>query len=61
MLGITRALLRQNRPEKAESPTEVTERADPLSTMMDEGSVEVGGWTEVKLPTSEVVRSWRRL
>jgi hypothetical protein len=61
MSGITRALLRQNGPEKVESPTEVTGRADPLSTMMDEGLVEVGGWTEVKLPTSEVVCSWRRL
>jgi hypothetical protein len=38
-----------------ESPTEVIERAGPLSTMMDEGLVEVGGCTEVKLPTYEVV------
>jgi hypothetical protein len=37
------------------SPTEVTGRADPLPTTMDEGSVEVGGRIEVKLPTSEVV------
>jgi hypothetical protein len=29
--------------------------ADPLPTMMDEGSVEVGGRTEVKLPASDVV------
>jgi hypothetical protein len=29
--------------------------ADPLPTMMGEGSVEVGRWTEVKLPTSKVV------
>jgi hypothetical protein len=40
---------------RAESPTEVTERADPLPTTMDEGLVEVGGRTEVKLPASEVV------
>jgi hypothetical protein len=33
----------------------VTGRADPLPTMMDEGSVEVGGRTEVKLPASEVM------
>jgi hypothetical protein len=33
----------------------MTERADPLPTIMDEGSVEVGGQTEVKLRTSEVV------
>jgi hypothetical protein len=38
-----------------ESPTEVTGRADPLSTTMDKGSVEVGGRTEVKLPASDVV------
>jgi hypothetical protein len=40
---------------RAESPTEVIERAGLLSTMMDEGLVEVGGYTEVKLPTYEVV------
>jgi hypothetical protein len=33
----------------------VTRRADLLPTMMDEGSVEVGGQTEVKLPAFEVV------
>jgi hypothetical protein len=33
----------------------VTGRADPLQTTMDEGSVEVGGRTEDKLSTSEVV------
>jgi hypothetical protein len=33
----------------------VTGRADPLSTTMDEGSVEVVGRTEVKLPAFEVV------
>jgi hypothetical protein len=33
----------------------VTERVDPLATMMDEGSVKVGGRTEVKLPSSDVV------
>jgi hypothetical protein len=33
----------------------VTERADPLPIMMDEGSVKVGGRIEVKLPASEVV------
>jgi hypothetical protein len=33
----------------------VTGRADPLPTMLYEGSVEVGGRTEVKLPASEVV------
>jgi hypothetical protein len=33
----------------------VTGRADPLPKMMDEGSVEVVGRTEVKLPASEVV------
>jgi hypothetical protein len=38
----------------AESPTEVTRRADMLPTMMDEGSIELGGWTEVKLLASEV-------
>jgi hypothetical protein len=38
-----------------ESPTKVTERADMLPTMMDEGSVEVGGRTEVKLSASKVV------
>jgi hypothetical protein len=30
-------------------------RADPLPTMMDEGSIELGGQTEVKLPASNVV------
>jgi hypothetical protein len=33
----------------------VTGRADPLPTTMHEGSVEVGGRTEDKLPASEVV------
>jgi hypothetical protein len=33
----------------------VTRRADPLPTTMDEGSVDVGRRTEVKLPASEVV------
>jgi hypothetical protein len=33
----------------------VIERAGPLSIMMDEGSVKVGGQTEVKLSVSEVV------
>jgi hypothetical protein len=36
----------------------VTRRDDPLPAMMDEGSVEVGGRTEVKLSASEVV--WLR-
>jgi hypothetical protein len=40
---------------RAESPTEVIGRADPLPTTMDEGSVEVGGRTEVKLLASKVV------
>jgi hypothetical protein len=40
---------------RAESPTEVTGRADPLPTMMDEGSIMVGGRTDVKLTASEVV------
>jgi hypothetical protein len=33
----------------------VTGRAGPLPTMMDGGSVEVGGQIEVKLPTFEMV------
>jgi hypothetical protein len=33
----------------------VTGKADPLPTTMDEGSIKVGGQTEVKLPVSEVV------
>jgi hypothetical protein len=33
----------------------MTGRADPLPTTMDEGSVEVGGQTGVKLSASEVV------
>jgi hypothetical protein len=33
----------------------VTGRANPLPTTMDEGLVEVGGRTEVKLPASEMV------
>jgi hypothetical protein len=33
----------------------VTERATPLPTMIDEGSVELGGRTIVKLPAFEVV------
>jgi hypothetical protein len=40
---------------RAESSTEVSGRADPLPAMMDEGSLEVGGRTEVKLSASEVV------
>jgi hypothetical protein len=40
---------------RAESPTEVTGRADPLPTMMDEGSIMVGGRTDVKLTASVVV------
>jgi hypothetical protein len=37
------------------SPTEVKRRADPLSTMIDKGSVELGGWIVVVLLTFEVV------
>jgi hypothetical protein len=48
-------LLRQNRPGRAESPTEMTGRADPLPTTMDAGSVKMCGRTEVKLLASEVV------
>jgi hypothetical protein len=33
----------------------VTKKANLLPTMMDEGLVEVGGLTEVKLPVFEVV------
>jgi hypothetical protein len=33
----------------------VSRRADPLPTMMDEGSVEVGGRIEVKLLASKVM------
>jgi hypothetical protein len=33
----------------------VTERAGLLPPMMDKGSIEIGGCTEVKLPASEVV------
>jgi hypothetical protein len=36
-------------------PNEVIGRANLLPTMMNEGSVEVGGRTEVKLPASEVL------
>jgi hypothetical protein len=36
-------------------PTKVTEREDPLLTMMDERSVGRGDQTEVKLPALEVV------
>jgi hypothetical protein len=39
----------------AESPTEVTGRANLLPTMMDKESVEVGGQTTVKLPAPKVV------
>jgi hypothetical protein len=39
----------------AESPTKVIGRVDQLSTTMDEGSMKVGGRTEVKLSASEVV------
>jgi hypothetical protein len=37
------------------SPTDVARRVDLLPTMIDEGSLEFGGWTTVKLPASEVV------
>jgi hypothetical protein len=40
---------------KAESPTEVTRRADPLHITIDEGSVKLGGRIEVKLLASEMV------
>jgi hypothetical protein len=38
-----------------ESHTKVTRRVDILLIIMDEGSVDIGGRTEVKLPTSKVV------
>jgi hypothetical protein len=41
--------------KRVESHTEVTGRADPLRTMMDEALVEIGGQIEVKLPASEAV------
>jgi hypothetical protein len=37
------------------TPTEVTRRVDLLPTMMDEGLVELGGLTELKLLAFEVV------
>jgi hypothetical protein len=40
---------------RVESPTEVIRRADPLPTMMDEGSVEGDGRTQVKLLAYEVL------
>jgi hypothetical protein len=40
----------------AKYSTEVTGRVDRLPTMMDEGSKELVGWTEVKLLAFEVVR-----
>jgi hypothetical protein len=36
-------IIKVNRQGRAESPIEVIRRADPLPTMMDEGSVDVGG------------------
>ena len=38
-----------------ESPTEVTGRAEPLPTMMEEGHEGGGGWVEVRIPASGVV------
>jgi hypothetical protein len=37
------------------SPTEVTDKMDPLPTMIDEGIVELGGQNREMLPGSGVV------
>jgi hypothetical protein len=37
MLGVTRTLVKRKGPERTVSPTEVTGRADPFPTMMEEG------------------------
>ena len=55
MLGATRTLCKRKEPGKTESPTEVTRRAKPLPTMMEEGHEGGGGWEEVRIPASGVV------
>jgi hypothetical protein len=55
MSGVTRTLLRKNRPGRVILPTEITGRDDLLPTTMDEGSVRRSSWAEVKLLVLEVL------
>jgi hypothetical protein len=54
MLGATRTLVKRKGSGRTAAPTEVTGRADPFPTTMEEGRE---GWEEVedKIPTSGVV------
>jgi hypothetical protein len=55
MLGATKTLSMLKAPGKTESPTEVTERVEPSSTMMKEGREGGGGCEEVRILVFEVV------
>jgi hypothetical protein len=47
--------LRQNGPDRAEAPTEVTSRVEPFSTTMEEGWEGCGRWERDNVSTVEVV------
>ena len=55
MLGATRMLLTYREPGRTVSPTEVTGRVDPLSTMMEEGKVVLWGCGKDTVPELGVV------
>jgi hypothetical protein len=53
MWGATRTLVKRKGPGRTASPTEVTGRADPFPTTMEEGRG--GGEVEGRIPASGVV------
>ena len=55
MLGATRTLCKRKEPRWTGSPTEVTGRAEPSPTMMEEGQEGEGGWVEVRMLAYGVV------
>jgi hypothetical protein len=55
MLGVTRTLVKRKGPGRTAAPTEVTGRAEPFPTTMEEGREGWGGEVEDRMPASGVV------
>jgi hypothetical protein len=55
MLGATRTLVKRKGPGRTAAPTEVTGRAEPFPTTMEEGREGWGGEVEDHMPASGVV------
>jgi hypothetical protein len=55
MWGATRTLVKRKGPRRTVSPTNVTGRADPFPTMMEEGGEGWAGEVEDRILASRVV------